>query len=213
MKEHDNRIIINSETLWPTPLWRTTIPAFRTQEQRVSHNEDMINRLKTLKEENDNVKKSNQGPTNWQSHTRLFKDQTFVPLCQKVSDVITNILPVKQMMFEQMWGQISGKGDWNSLHTHSCKYDMTAVYYLKAPVDGPRISFRDPRPSAIGSTWFNQNYDKGEWRIIKPNECDLYLFPSYLEHQVEPSQSDEERIMISMDIQFYQINNESEVKK
>ena len=43
-------------------------------------------------------------------------------------------------------------------------------------------------------------FDKGEFRKVKPIEGLLILFPSYLEHFVEPSNADEDRISISFDV-------------
>ena len=36
--------------------------------------------------------------------------------------------------------------------------------------------------------------------IYQIKEHDLLMFPSYLDHYVEPSKSDEDRIMISFDL-------------
>ena len=60
--------------------------------------------------------------------------------------------------------------------------------------------FRDPRPGAIGNIFTNNRFDKGEFKNLNIMEGLLMIWPSYLDHFVEPSQTDEERISISFDI-------------
>ncbi len=60
--------------------------------------------------------------------------------------------------------------------------------------------FRDPRPGAIGNKFFQNQFSKGEFTKINIVEGLLILWPSFLDHFVEPSQTDEERISISFDI-------------
>ena len=42
----------------------------------------------------------------------------------------------------------------------------------------------------------------GEYAWYQPIESDLYLFPPFLDHTVEPSLSDQPRVMISFDLRF-----------
>ena len=60
--------------------------------------------------------------------------------------------------------------------------------------------FRDPRPGAIGNVFHVNRFDKGEFKRLSLMEGLLAIWPSYLDHFVEPSQTDEERISISFDI-------------
>ena len=44
--------------------------------------------------------------------------------------------------------------------------------------------------------------DKGDYSWYTPKESDLMLWPPFLDHMVEPSNSDDPRIMISFDLNF-----------
>ena len=60
--------------------------------------------------------------------------------------------------------------------------------------------FRDPRPGAIGNTFFQYKFTNGEFMKINLADGLLILWPSFLDHFVEPSQTDKERISISFDV-------------
>lgn len=178
--------------LWPSPLW-----IYDTQIDP----QPIINKLYQLRKEYPEiVSKSNKGDTNWQSDPWLFNEKELIPLCDEIYKRCKELFDVKDILFEQMWGQISYKNDYNYLHSHSNKFDMTGIYYPMAPEDGPSIIFRDPRPAAIANNFFNTYYDNGEWRLFQPKNNNLFLFPSFLEHAVDVSQSNSERIVISFDI-------------
>ena len=68
------------------------------------------------------------------------------------------------------------------------------------PKDSGRLVFRDPRPAALGNKFMVSRFDKGEFKNINVMEGLLAIWPSHLDHFVEPSQTDEERISISFDI-------------
>ena len=60
--------------------------------------------------------------------------------------------------------------------------------------------FRDPRPGAIANIFLNNKFDNGEFKRMNLIEGLLAVWPPYLDHFVEPSKTDEERISISFDI-------------
>ena len=89
----------------------------------------------------------------------------------------------------------------NARHIHSNNY-ISSAYYVKAPHKCGNIIFYDPRsvtsfrypkitnPNQLNSTVFS----------VQPKEGLLVLFPSYLYHSVDMNQTDEERIVISFNI-------------
>jgi uncharacterized protein (TIGR02466 family) len=76
---------------------------------------------------------------------------------------------------------------------------LSGVYYLTAPQDCGDIVFRDPRPGALGAP-FRLFKDDCDHASFTPFAGLMILFPSYLEHFVLPSRSDEDRISISFDL-------------
>lgn len=82
----------------------------------------------------------------------------------------------------QAWANINKRGDYNQEHFHDGWF-FSAVYYVEAPED-------------CGD--FVAKYDSEEIRI-KPETGKLLIFPSFVLHYVEPSNSDQDRISIALD--------------
>ena len=191
------RKIIKQENLWPTPYWYTQIWDFMRSETRVTFNEDFTNWIEgEMKKES--VKMSNRG--GWQSDLYDSKNEMFQPLIKEIREFCSHLpLNIKEIMIRQLWVNVNKKGDYNEIHQHA-QHDLSGTYYVKVPKDSGRLVFRDPRPAAIGNLFMNNRFDNGEIRNVKIMEGVLAIWPSYLDHYVEPSNSDEERISISFDI-------------
>ena len=191
------RKIIRQEMLWPTPYWHTIIWEFMRSETKVTFNEDFTGWIKGEMEKNTSVKKSNRG--GWQSD--LYKPEgEFKPLVNEIVEFCKHLpLDIKDFNIPQLWVNVNKKGDWNVIHQHG-QFDLSGIYYVKVPKNSGRIVFRDPRPAAISNLFMVTNFDKGELKNINLMEGLLMIWPSYLDHFVEPNQTDEERISISFDI-------------
>ena len=101
----------------------------------------------------------------------------------------------------QMWAIINKKNDFNVIHTHPNSY-LSAAYYVKAPkncgkfiVESPNIAKRHSSPAII-----NRNELNLVLNGLDINEGDLLLFPAYLPHKVAKNESDEDRIVISFNV-------------
>ena len=191
------RKVIRQQNLWPTPIWQTQIWEFMRSKTRVTFNEDFIGWIQSKMKDDNSVRKSNRG--GWQSD--LFKATgEFEPLAKEIAGFVSHInLGIEKIKIPQLWVNVNKKGDWNTIHQHG-QYNLAGTYYVKVPEDSGRIIFRDPRPAAISNKFLVDRFDKGEFFNIKPLEGMLIIWPSYLDHFVEPSNSDEERISISFDV-------------
>ena len=96
---------------------------------------------------------------------------------------------------------INKKNSFNLRHNHQNCY-FSAVYYVKKPKRSGDISFFDPveaktyrHPEKEKSTIYSNQVV-----TLEPKEGDLLVFPSYLYHSVKPNLSDEDRIVISFNI-------------
>jgi len=197
-KTQQPRSVIHQEIVWPTPYWHTIIEDFRKHETRVTFNEDMEGWVSGQMSKKKTVIKSNRG--GWQSELQKSND-TFNPLVQKINEVCKNInLGVKETLITQLWVNVNKRGDWNAIHQHGDVAYLSGTYYVKVPKDSGKLVFRDPRPGAICNNFTSQRFDKGEFRRVNITDGLLMLWPSYLDHFVEPSQTDEERISISFDV-------------
>jgi uncharacterized protein (TIGR02466 family) len=100
------------------------------------------------------------------------------------------------------WINVNRAGDFNTLHSHPGCF-LSATYYVKVPavMKGGEIYFRDPRGPAVAMyetpgielPWVGS----GIGIPIAPATGKLLLFPSWLEHRVEPFEGAGERISIA----------------
>ena len=100
-----------------------------------------------------------------------------------------------------MWSIINKQNSFNERHHHG-NSALSAAYYVKADKDSGNIVFYDPRPAFTFSHPDNSHVNdlNAQIKSITPKSGMLILFPSYLEHSVEPSKSDQDRIVISFNI-------------
>ncbi len=195
----ETRMNISKDLLWATPLYHTILEDFKIHPTKINFNEDLINYANKLKKKDRGRMKSNRG--GWQSELMDTKENIFLPLLQRIDEVVKNLnLGVVETFIPQLWISINERNDHNIIHQHGGRFAISGTYYVKTPQDCGRIVFRDPRPSAIGNAFFNQTFDKSEFRIANVQEGLLMLWPSFLDHFVEPSNTDEQRITISFDL-------------
>jgi uncharacterized protein (TIGR02466 family) len=100
------------------------------------------------------------------------------------------------------WINVNRAGDFNVLHCHPGCF-LSATYYVKVPeaMKGGEIYFRDPRGPAVAMyetpgielPWVGS----GIGIPFSPTAGHLLMFPSWLEHRVEPFEGTGERISIA----------------
>ena len=107
----------------------------------------------------------------------------------------------QEVKVTSMWSVINKKNASNARHIHSNNY-ISAAYYVKSPENSGDIVFHDPRsvttfryPKISERNTLNSNVFS-----IKPKEGLLVLFPSYLYHSVDFNRTEEERVVISFNI-------------
>lgn len=100
------------------------------------------------------------------------------------------------------WMNVNKAGDHNVLHCHPGCF-LSATYYVRVPSDmkGGEIVFRDPRGPAV-AMYETPGIDlpwvgSGNGIPFSPASGHLLLFPSWLEHRVEPFEGSGERISIA----------------
>mgnify|MGYP001377518579 FL=1 len=191
---HKDLKFIEQLNLWITPVWwgMTNLD-----------NEAMYKKIKELENTTDSVYLSNLG--GFQSATDRFDmmttDPVFQPLRNLILHVIEKELNFKAKKFEvdRMWCNVNTRDDFNMIHSHG-QFQFSGAYYVKAPKDSGQIVFRDPRPAAITNEFVTSQFNGGEVYRIEPEEGKLLIFPSYLDHMVMPSKSDDDRVSISWNI-------------
>ena len=107
-------------------------------------------------------------------------------------------------LFISTWVNVNKRGNRNRRHTHSDSINfLSGVYYLKVPENSGDIVFYDPKQPVYYSMadlrYYEPNY-LSHTHKIQPKENMLLYFPCWLEHEVNPSFTDEERISISFNL-------------
>ena len=102
---------------------------------------------------------------------------------------------------------INKKGSFNQRHHHG-NSALSAAYYVNANEDSGDIVFYDPRQAFTFSHPENSQINNlnAQVKSITPKKGMLVLFPSYLEHSVNPSKSKEDRVVISFNISLINKN-------
>jgi len=100
------------------------------------------------------------------------------------------------------WIYITNRGGWHPPHNHP-EGDISCAYYIKVPQDSNSgFGINDPRKQ---NTWralamgaqSHTPFTVGRFATV-PQTGDFLVFPSWLEHFVSPSMSDDDRIMVTL---------------
>ena len=189
--------------LFPSPIFQYKINKF------TEINSELKNYIFNLKKKDEKgQKRSNVG--GWHSpFFDLENDSTpkkFVKIIQEfLEKIITNEMGWKyvanKVKIIAMWSIINKKNSFNIKHNHPNSY-LSAAYYVKVPKNSGNISFYDPKEQK--NIRFPKTKKFTEISAVvssmEPEEGDLLLFPSYLYHSVSENLSDNERIIISFNI-------------
>lgn len=173
----------NSISIFATQIWGFILNDHKYQSK------DYIDAVEVLESTTPSAKKSNFG--GYQTHDNLhlvpvFRE--FVTTIQKIASQCINY-PLK---ITEMWGNINYKHCANGAHTHGGA--LSGVFYLQAPKDCGRLILCNPAVRSDGHVLRTPNYP------IIPENYALILFPSWLEHYVEPNTSDQTRISLSFNL-------------
>ena len=100
-----------------------------------------------------------------------------------------------------MWAIINKKNDFNVLHSHPNSF-LSAAYYVKASkncgrfqIENPNIAKRHYYPEVLNKNELNMTVGG-----LNINEGELLIFPGYLPHKVSKNESNDDRIVISFNV-------------
>ena len=197
---------IKTHLLFPSPVFECKIDNYKEINLEL---EKYIHELK--KNDSKGIKASNAG-NGWHSPYFLISEvdilKKFVkkifPFIYKITTehYAWNCTPEK-IRINGMWSVINEKNSYNVRHFHpNC--NLSAAYYVKAKEKCGRIKFFDPvdQKAMQSPTKKKDTTLSAETANFIPSEGDLLIFPSYLHHSVEENMSEEERIVISFNIQI-----------
>ena len=195
----------NHETikLFPEPIFK-----YQFENYKKINNELEKYIYKLYEEDNNGLERSNRGGWHSKNFRLAEKDSIQQKFAIQVQDYILKTfqslgwkIKDKNIRIKEMWAIINKKNDFNVIHTHPNCY-LSAAYYVKAPkdcgnfkVESPNIAKRYAYPEIA-----NQNELNVEVASINISDGDLLLFPAYLPHKVGKNESDEDRIVISFNV-------------
>lgn len=202
MSRENSHADFEPDTLFPIPIWSRKI----VDHERI--NTKLIELCAALEANTESMKRSNSG--GWHSHNRVHALEECSEIVRIIS--LTCIGCAKHMEFDfdnfelvikEMWLNKNGRGNFNKIHLHPNSI-LSGTYYVKTPEDCGNIEFHDP----IAARMMNI-YPVKKRKSIHMGTIDhpakagtLLLFPSWLQHSVQPNLSDDYRISLSFNISY-----------
>ena len=184
-----------------TPIWINEI------NNHEGINKELTNYLYQEKEKNpEGTKKSNV--SGWHSNDFELQNENLKNFIAEISKNIGSAikdmdwdLETQLVKITNMWAIINSKDAFNEKHHHG-NSALSAAYYVKAEQDAGNIVFFDPRQANVFHHPASKeiNNINAQVQSITPKAGTLVLFPSYLEHKVNPNLSNEDRIVISFNV-------------
>ena len=185
------------QDIFKVPIW--TIPL-------KLDNKSMATYCNSLKRKDKGRKISNEG--GWQSnnltgeHPKL--NALFLAIEHNANTFAKELELKTPLVIDNIWININDYKSYNVRHRHVGAI-LSGVYYVSTPKDCGNIVFCNPDQS-IEYDWAEYNHNKYNsytsgryWKEARANQ--LYLFPSWLFHEVEPNKNKKEnRISISFNI-------------
>jgi uncharacterized protein (TIGR02466 family) len=107
------------------------------------------------------------------------------------------------MVISAMWAIINKKNDFNVLHSNP-NASLSAAYYVSAPencgkfiIEHLNMAKRNFYPEVLQDNQLN-----AQAAGLEVNEGDLLIFPGYLLHKVGMNESDQDRVVISFNVEI-----------
>ena len=148
---------------------------------------------------------SNRGGRQFQFEKRDM-DINLIQLHDEISirtNKVANELKYPSLELANWWANINPKGSHNVSHSHTLSL-LSGVFYIKTPSDCGKLNFFRCN-SELFELYQDSNHVAPDTfnplnsltHSIEPTPNTLYIFPSYLLHDVDMNNNDEDRISIS----------------
>ena len=198
--------VIDLHSLFITPIFSLNLAGY----------EDLVKDIKDLQDKEPQTIEGKSTKGGWHSHDFLHENEKFGKLKSEIvnlsQEAMTHLDIIKEMIPEVtgMWAVVNGPGSSNRLHNHPFNY-LSGVFYLQVPKDSGSLIFHDPRPQSevLSPPKKPQESIHTAHRVTwTPKQNDILFFPSWLQHEVKENNSQEERIVISFNIELKRRNND-----
>lgn len=183
----------NIVELFKVPIYKTILSL---------NTNSIINYCKKIQKNDLGKKSSNIG--GWHSNNlvgqHLDLNDLFINIEKHVNIFSKQCNFLNSIELKDIWININSTNNFNLIHTHpNCKF--SGVYYVKTPKNSGDLVFYNPSCDMMIYDWnddFKNFNSYNSHRFVFPiQENQLYLFPSWLKHSVNPNLSNKERVSLS----------------
>jgi uncharacterized protein (TIGR02466 family) len=186
--------MLNRNDLFSTPVFSIGVSNYQ------EINIPLIDKIYELRQKEKGVSKSNI--LGWQSSTNLEDLAEFAVLKQMFDKLVNFIIKDlgynTTLVMANSWASINPPNASNQIHYHANSI-LSGAYYLKVPEPVSSIHFYDPRQIKmfIRPEFSNINDYSSDKITFDPKEGLVLIFPSWLQHSVDPNMSTEDRVSLS----------------
>lgn len=195
------------ETWFSVPIWA----------RKVVNHENLNRRLLAITEQLENetksITRSNVG--GWHSISSLHLDNRFADIRKIIgrtsADCAKHLgfdFSKANLVFQEMWINKNSPGDYNKAHVHPNAV-LSGSYYVKVPENSGNIEFYDPVRERIMSVYPIKKRTKVNSQALEYRCSDglLVIFPSWLQHSVQPNRSNDFRVSIAFNMGYQALPN------
>ena len=144
----------------------------------------------------------------WQSVPSLHELDDFRDLVACVHRVVPGILRFLRIGYDAYqitacWATVLSRGAAHPMHQHPNNF-LSGVYYVRTHPGADTINFHDPRNQTgiIRPPVVELTAENTDQVVVRVKDGTMLVFPAYLQHSVDASASEDERISISFNIMF-----------
>jgi uncharacterized protein (TIGR02466 family) len=191
---------MNIIQIFSTPVWESSYPDFTEHKQQFL---DCVTQFRETHPEG--ISKSNIN--GYQSPMTLTQEQPMAPLFEYIAQMAMKSVFDMQFVncdvyITAAWANFNNsRNQYNCEHVHQDTF--SGVFYLQVPENSGKIYFVNPglNPLWQGAMLTDKKNKFNADRLrIEPKEGQIFLWPSYLSHAVEPNNHDDTRISISFNV-------------
>lgn len=187
-------------SMFPTLVWKIEL---RTEVHKPI-NEKIIEVLNRMRQSMPDLAPGEA----WQSNQALHKLEELRELVSYINSTIKRVLQFLRIGYDAFeitacWANFSARGASHRAHSHPNNF-LSGVYYVSTEEGADTINFHDPRnqTSIIRPPVTELTAVNTDQVVVKVKDGTLLVFPSYLQHSVDPNMSDSVRVSVSFNIMF-----------
>ncbi len=162
------------QNIFEVPIW-----GFILNNEKY-HCSDYIQRILEIQSTEPSAKKSNFG--GYQSRDNLHEEGIFQELVSSINKIVNDAVSSEidhHIKINALWANVNSYKDCNGAHVHGGT--ISGVFYLQVPEKCGNLVLCNPAVRSDASPFKKRNY------FIQPQHLACILFPSWLEHYVEPN--------------------------